>query len=131
MAREVFDGVLGKQQRDWIITSRISSDYLGSFPPQGRVYLPTASYSEMGEWTLPSQAQGALDELRKRVPHEEEEAGKRFIRGGFWRNFFTKYEESNNLHKKMLRVSRKVHEVAGASAQTRRPGAENAGRAVG
>ncbi|MBI4841612.1 MAG: DUF1926 domain-containing protein [candidate division NC10 bacterium] len=32
-----------------------------------------------------------------------------FVRGGCWRNFLTKYPEANTLHKKMLRVSRRVH----------------------
>ena len=35
-------------------------EYLRSHRPTGRVYLPTASYEEMGEWTLPADAQAAL-----------------------------------------------------------------------
>jgi len=101
-----------ESNKDWIITSRIS-DYLTAHVPHGRVYLPTASYSEMGEWTLPAPAQEVLTDLQKHIPPEEKEAAKRFVRGGFWRSFLTKYEESNNVHKKMLRVSEKVHKVAG------------------
>jgi len=48
-----------ESNKDWIVTSRIS-DYLTSHIPHGRVYLPTASYSEMAEWTLPAPAQEAL-----------------------------------------------------------------------
>lgn len=96
--------------KDWVITSRIS-DYADAHVPHGRVYLPAASYSEMGEWTLPAPAQEVYHLLEKHLPAEDREAGKRFLRGGFWRNFLTKYEESNNLHKKMLRVSAKVHEA--------------------
>ena len=59
----------------------------------------------------PPPAQEVLADLQKHIPAEEKEAGKRFVRGGFWRNFLTKYEESNNVHKKMLRVSAKVHKV--------------------
>jgi 4-alpha-glucanotransferase len=33
---------------------------------------------------------------------------RRFLRGGFWRGFFSKYAEANLLHKKMLRVSSKL-----------------------
>jgi 4-alpha-glucanotransferase len=97
-----------ESNKDWIVTSRIS-DYLSAHVPLGRVYLPTASYFEMGEWTLPAGPQEALLDLLKRVPPEEQASAKRFVRGGFWRNFLTKYEESNNIHKKMLRVSEKVH----------------------
>jgi 4-alpha-glucanotransferase len=34
-----------------------------------------------------------------------------FLRGGIWRNFFSKYGESNLLHKKMLHVSEKVRKL--------------------
>jgi len=88
---------------DWIQTSRIS-DYLDQTSPMGRVYIPTASYHEMSEWTLPAAAQEKLTGLA----HELGDAGRGFLRGGYWRNFLTKYEESNNLHKKMLYVSGKV-----------------------
>lgn len=113
-----------ESNKDWIITSRIS-DYLSTHVPHGRVYLPTASYSEMGEWTLPSQSQEAITELAKRMGGHDPDAVRRFVRGGFWRNFLTKYEESNNLHKKMLHVSAKVHqalEQMGITAQ--RPNAK-------
>ena len=110
-----------ESNKDWIVTSRIS-DYLNAHVPQARVYLPTASYSEMGEWTLPCAAQEVLMDLEKHIPAEEKEAAKRFVRGGFWRNFLTKYEESNNVHKKMLRVSEKVHQAVeslGAAGKSR------------
>ncbi|OGR89290.1 MAG: hypothetical protein A2992_02665 [Elusimicrobia bacterium RIFCSPLOWO2_01_FULL_59_12] len=105
---------------DWIHCSRIS-DYLAHSPPHGRVYLPTASYYEMGEWTLPSESQETLAHLLRAHPHDAETA-KRFLHGGFWRNFLTKYEESNNLHKKMLWVSKKVHQIASQLvSETQRP----------
>jgi alpha-amylase len=97
-----------ESNKDWIVTSRIS-DYLTSHVPHGRVYLPTASYSEMSEWTLPAPAQEALTTFLKHVRPDDRDAAKRFVHGGFWRNFLTKYEEANNVHKKMLRVSEKVH----------------------
>lgn len=100
-----------ESNKDWVITSRLS-DYIDAHVPHGRVYLPTASYSEMGEWTLPAAAQEVYHGLTQHLPPAEAEAGKRFLRGGFWRNFLTKYEESNNLHKKMLRVSAKVNAAA-------------------
>lgn len=89
---------------------------LGSFsgaladPPRGRIYLPTTSYTEMTEWALPADAGISFEEARARVdslPYADEL--RPFLRGGFWRNFLAKYPEANTLHKKMLRVSRKVH----------------------
>lgn len=104
---------------DWISCSRIS-DYLASCHPHGRVYLPTASYHEMGEWTLSPAGQESLQETVHQFPAAQAESAKRFIHGGFWRNFLTKYDESNNLHKKMLWVSEKAHranEKLGGSAE--------------
>ena len=106
---------------DWISCSRIS-DYLGQTIPHGRVYLPTASYFEMSEWTLPAASQDILlDTLKEVARRGASETAQGFVHGGFWRNFLTKYEESNNIHKKMLWVSEKVHRAvkkmgAGASS---------------
>ncbi|HVO33383.1 MAG TPA: alpha-amylase/4-alpha-glucanotransferase domain-containing protein, partial [Elusimicrobiota bacterium] len=98
---------------DWIVCSRIS-DYVGNNVPQGRVYLPTSSYYEMSEWTLPAPAQKSLEDLLHQFQNGTAEAAKRFVRGGYWRNFLTKYDESNAIHKKMLRVSSKVHAAVAA-----------------
>lgn len=89
------------------------SEALDSLKPAGRVYLPTASYREMMEWALPAKAIHEYEDFEDRL----KEYGlfdryKVFVRGGFWRNFLAKYEESNHLHKKMLYVSRKVKDAA-------------------
>ena len=57
-------------------------DFMKKNQPAGRVYLPTGSYREMSEWS-----------------------------GGFWRNFFVRYPESNQIHKKMLHVRGKLASV--------------------
>jgi len=82
------------------------SEALKKFPPLGRIYLPTASYFEMGEWSLPPD--GAVDfiEFVEKLRREGVfDRYRRFVRGGIWRNFLVKYEESNNMHKKMLYLS--------------------------
>jgi alpha-amylase/alpha-mannosidase (GH57 family) len=82
---------------------------LKNFPPLGRIYLPTASYFEMGEWSLP--ADGAVDfiEFVEKLRNDGVfEKYRRFVRGGIWRNFLVKYEEANNMHKKMLFLSKLV-----------------------
>ncbi len=43
-----------------------------------------------------------------------------FLRGGFWRNFLVKYPEANTLHKKMLRVSRRVHALPARASEAGR-----------
>lgn len=84
-------------------------EYLANHSPLGRADLPTASYSEMMEWVLPTR-------VRQRYHAVQAEFGSRnevlaFLRGGSWRGFFRKYAESNLLHKKMLRVSARIAAV--------------------
>jgi len=87
------------------------SEYLRHAGTGGHVYLPTASYSELMEWALPVDITGeyrkAQELLKKRV------AAAAFLRGGYWRNFLTKYEESNHLYRKMLYVAAKVQGMHG------------------
>ena len=96
------------RNHEWIETITFS-EYMKKFPPQGRIYLPTASYFEMSEWSLPHEAQSTFEGVVKQYEHNNDV--KRFLRGGFWRNFLTKYAESNNMHKKMLYVSKKINEA--------------------
>jgi alpha-amylase/alpha-mannosidase (GH57 family) len=91
------------------------SEYLDAHPPAGRVYLPPASYEEMMEWVLEPAEARAYEELRDTVPA----SARRFLRGGFFRDFFLKYAESNHLHKRMLMVSRGVRGAAGEAGALR------------
>jgi len=85
------------------------SEYMDNNDPVGRVYLPTTSYMEMGEWALPAEASETFTNLVNEVKSwpDGERIG-RFLQGGFWRNFFAKYPESNWMHKRMLMVSEEV-----------------------
>ncbi|MGE5741938.1 MAG: alpha-amylase/4-alpha-glucanotransferase domain-containing protein, partial [Candidatus Aminicenantes bacterium RBG_16_66_30] len=80
------------------------AEYLDSHPPSGRVYLPPASYEEMMEWVLEPDEQAALQRLKASVGPE----ARRFLRGGFFRDFCRKYREVNHLHKRMTMISREV-----------------------
>jgi len=96
------------EQSDWLeVTTPM--EYLQSNPPEGLVYLPTASYFEMGQWTLSPQSNLTLEDLNKRLKDELKEKSEVFLRGGFFRNFFTRYPESNHMHKRMVEVSKKIH----------------------
>ena len=99
------------------LTTVTPSDWLAANPPVGRVYLPTASYAEMGEWALPADESRSFAGLL----HRAEETGApeyRYLRGGFWRNFQVKYREINDLHKQMLRTSAKVEAMTDGPART-------------
>ncbi len=98
--------------RDWLEVKTFSP-VVDSVPPLGIVYLPTASYSEMMEWALPLRAQRAYHEAKDILAGsgriaEPAEA----VKGGLWRNFLVKYEESNWMHKRMLGVSFMLEEYA-------------------
>ncbi len=92
---------------DWLTTTT-PSDWLDRHPPIGRVYLPTASYAEMGEWALPAATSRARSPTSSTGREAAAAPEYRYLRGGFWRNFQVKYREVNDLHKQMLRTSAKV-----------------------
>ena len=108
-----------EQNSEWLETTTFS-EYLTKEPPRGRIYLPTASYMEMGEWALPTRAMKEYAEALAKVKDSPELAGLRpFLKGGIWRNFLAKYPESNHMHKRMMMVSRKVHDVLDAQGTKR------------
>jgi hypothetical protein len=73
------------------------------------VYLPTTSYIEMNEWTLNADRADRFAELvtREKDQHRYEQS-KPFLRGGIWRNFMSRYSESNWMHKRMQQLSARV-----------------------
>lgn len=106
---------------DWIKMSTFS-EFIDSHPPSGRIYLPTASYDEMMEWALPPDAANAFQDIVEKLKEEGVyQDYRRFVRGGFWRNFLAKYPEANRMHKKMVYVSGLVNSLTGdVSAEARR-----------
>lgn len=81
------------------------ADYVSDQRPRGIAYLPVCSYYEMGAWTLPSRLASRFDEFYHRVKKEDEATATAFVKGSIWKNFLVKYPESNNIHKKMLRLA--------------------------
>jgi hypothetical protein len=99
---------------DWLRLATLSC-YLDSAPPRGRVYLPTASYTEMGEWALPAEAWEELEGVKERLRAlPDGERLTRFVRAGFWRHFLVKYPEMADAYWKMLGLSRRLHEALAA-----------------
>jgi hypothetical protein len=102
---------------DWL-TTVTPSGWLAEHRPIGRVYVPTGSYAEMGEWALPA---GESADFAEAVAHAKAEHRPelRWLRGASWRNYQVKYREVNDLHKQMLRVSDKVDAMAAGPARDR------------
>jgi 4-alpha-glucanotransferase len=94
-----------EKNSDWLKVST-PGEYLTAHSPLGRADLPTASYTEMMEWVLPTRVRQRYHAVLKEFSARPEVLS--FFRGGSWRGFFRKYPESNLLHKKMLRVSARI-----------------------
>ena len=73
-----------ERESSWLTTATFHQ-YVEAVGSSGRVYLPCGSYEEMLEWS-----------------------------GGYFRNFFVKYPESNAMEQKMLMVSQQLRTVARA-----------------
>ncbi len=98
------------------LTTTTPSTWLAEHRPIGRVYVPTGSYAEMGEWALPAGESRVFSAVLRAA----QAAGRpeaRWLRGAFWRNFQVKYREVNDLHKQMLRTSAKVDAMVGGPAR--------------
>jgi alpha-amylase len=97
-----FDRVLATP---WLRLSTFA-DVIDAMPPVGRVYLPTASYQEMGEWALPPEAGRMLEAAKRDLGQVDGGAQLTgLLRGGFWRNFLVKYPEVGDVYWKMQRLS--------------------------
>ncbi|MCK4349805.1 MAG: DUF1925 domain-containing protein, partial [Candidatus Krumholzibacteria bacterium] len=108
------------ENSDWIELSTFSR-VIDSYRPKGIVYLPTASYSEMMEWALPIRAGDRYREAVEALALSERFAEPaEMVRGGFWRNFLLKYEESNWMHKRMIAVSEAVEGLYPGGGETGR-----------
>jgi len=99
-----------EENSDWLTTTTFRR-YFQEHGPRDLVYLPTSSYFEMSQWTLPTRLGQQLDHLVHDLQNEGRGALSRpFIKGGMWRNFFTKYPDSNWMQKRMQFLSLSLNE---------------------
>ncbi|MGA9395644.1 MAG: alpha-amylase/4-alpha-glucanotransferase domain-containing protein, partial [Azonexus sp.] len=103
--RALIEGVLANPK----IRTATYADFHAAHATRGIVYLPTTSYSEMNEWTLPMPAAG----IYANFVAGEKAAGRGdlhrpFMRGGIWRNFLSRYPEANWMHKRMQALSARL-----------------------
>jgi alpha-amylase len=80
-------------ESEWLETVTFS-EFFQKFKPSGKIYIPSSSYFEMLNWSLPSKVS---------------KNDSKYL--GNWRNFFLKYPESNLMHKKILYVRDKIKEL--------------------
>lgn len=99
---------LMEKNSDWLKTTTLKN-YWEQYMPQGLAYFGSGGHFDMAEWSLDPLVQ----EKYTRYIKEIEDSGRMeelrpFIRGGYWRNFMTKYMETNWLQKRMQQISRKL-----------------------
>lgn len=99
-----------------VIKTVTPNQYRQHSKPAGRIYLPTASYSEMMTWSMLPRHIQDFEQAVETVPREYH----RFLHGGYWRNFLVKYPEANQIHKKMLYVSDKIQQMRKRGVEEKR-----------
>ena len=111
---ETFEWVYGKNwleeffdaiTKDEMIETLHFDEYLKTNRANSLAYLQNVSYYEMGEWSLKTKNALELEQIRQYVEKKFPNSLDKFVKGGTWKNFFIKYEESNRLHKRMLELS--------------------------
>jgi alpha-amylase len=91
--------------------------YMQRHQARGLVYLPTASYAEMMEWAMPAGSSAEYHRVAAQLHEGGREDVLQYVRGGFWRYFLAKYPEANAMHKRGLRIDRKLERVEDAPAR--------------
>ncbi len=110
--RTFFDAL--SENADWLHTVTLA-EATRQAAPAGKVYLPDCSYREMTEWSLPVEAQDTFDDVVHAMEDHPRWADlKSFVRGGYWRNFKTKYDETNEMYARMMHVSSRLAEAEAA-----------------
>ena len=97
--------------QSWLSTTTLS-DAVANTQSRGKVFLPDASYREMTEWAMPFEHQLQYDHLSHEFQGEEWWAKLQpFMAGGYWRNFKTRYPETNEMYSRMMYVSKMLMEA--------------------
>ncbi len=112
-----FDALVANQS--WIQVTT-PAETIDNVPPVGKVYLPDCSYREMTEWALPTEQLVEYERITHEMNGDAQLAAlRRFVGGGFWRNFKLKYPEADEMYCRMMMVSRRLQDAIddGASGE--------------
>lgn len=105
--KEWLDGFIQAVLADDQIETMHFSSYYKQEKSRGIAYLPNLSYAEMGAWSLRADDTLQFERLKSQMGEElYEREGVKFLKGGTWKNFFVKYEESNRMHKRTIELSK-------------------------
>ena len=101
---------LVQENRDWI-SPTTPWRYSRRARERKRYYFPATSYEEMTLWSLHPDRQQYLMGLKERMNVPREQNG--YLSGGFFRQFLTRYPESNLLYAKMQYTCVLVNQIRG------------------
>ena len=101
------------KQGSWLKLSHFQT-VKAETPPTGRIYLPTGSYAEMGEWSelIPPAPRGGG---RGRKSTAAQPVTRPSGHNGLWRNFLVKYPEANRLHKTVTAFTQVIENGSAAT----------------
>ena len=102
---------------NWLKTT-LPGEYASKYGALGQVFVTAASYDEMTEWALPAKMSAGIIRIKEELHHHKRSDILQFVKGGLWRGFIAKYAEVNQMHKKALSVSQKVHAMPDSPAKT-------------
>ena len=116
--------------RRFLDTLRENSDYIDvitfseaidKISPKGKIYIPNASYREMMEWALTVKEREKYEGIVQHFKDMKEwNLIKRFLKGGFWRNFVANYPESSDMYGRMIQVSRRINNLKKKGIKTKK-----------
>lgn len=93
------------ENSDWLETTSFNH-ITKNYKPVSLAYLPDSSYREMMKWVLEPKIQNDLEKLYEKTKAQPEFS--KFIRGGSYRNFRKKYQESYLMYCRMIEFSNKA-----------------------
>jgi len=100
-----------RDNADWLITTT-PSEVIDALTPLGKIYLPDGSYREMTEWVMPAERQNELEDLQHDMAHDHRQPQiKKYLRGGYWRNFKVRYPETDEMYSRMMAVSSRLKQA--------------------
>jgi alpha-amylase len=103
---EWFVKLLGEQE--WIKVE-LPAQHLKERRPRARGYFQAASHEEMMYWALAPEREESFEMLRRRFA----EGRNGYISGGYFRQFLTRYSESNMMYAKMQYTHVLVNQIRG------------------
>ncbi|MBN1685945.1 MAG: DUF1926 domain-containing protein [Spirochaetales bacterium] len=86
------------------------SEYLSPDKEYCRCYFPCTSYEEMMRWSLPAELGRELEKL---ISGRISQRNRAYLKGGYFRQFLSKYPETNLMYSKLIRTYDLVNQVRG------------------